>query len=162
MNVQTLYSLQRQLDERIETQHGLQGENLVDRKILALLVEVGELANETRCFKFWSSKPSAPQEIVLEEYVDGLHFILSLGLDLQLAERVEWPDVQASKPLVTQFLDVFQAIHLFEQALSIETYEALLRSYVELGHALQFTSEQIERAYVAKNAVNHERQDQNY
>ncbi|ANB62140.1 dUTP diphosphatase [Anoxybacteroides amylolyticum] len=162
MDIQRLYTMQRQLDERIETERGLKGQNLVERKLLALLVEVGELANETRCFKFWSSKPPAPQEIVLEEYVDGLHFILSLGLDLQLEERVEWPDIQASKPLVEQFLNVFQAIHLFEQALSIETYEALLRSYAALGHALQFTPEQIEQAYIAKNEVNHERQTQNY
>ncbi|MCL6586550.1 MAG: dUTP diphosphatase [Anoxybacillus sp.] len=162
MDIQRLYAMQRQLDERIETERGLKGENLVERKLLALLVEVGELANETRCFKFWSSKPPASFETILEEYVDGLHFILSLGLDLQLAERIEWPNVEESKPLVSQFFTVFQAIHLFEQSLTVETYEALLRSYAALGHALQFTPEQIEQAYMAKNEVNHERQTQNY
>ena len=55
---------------------------IVKRKMLALLVEIGELANETRCFKYWSNKPASEREVILEEYVDGLHFILSIGIDL--------------------------------------------------------------------------------
>lgn len=162
MNLQILFSMQRQLDERIETERGLRGERLIERKLLALLVEVGELANETRCFKFWSSKPKAADETILEEYVDGLHFILSLGLDLSFHKHIEWPNVQESQPLVDQFLFVFEAIHTFRMKLDIETYNQLVYAYAELGHALQFTAEQIERAYVAKNKVNHERQSHNY
>src|SRR5699024_6711369 len=33
---------------------GLEGQDLLDKKILALQVELGELANEHRGFKFWS------------------------------------------------------------------------------------------------------------
>ncbi|KFZ41863.1 dUTPase [Anoxybacillus flavithermus] len=162
MNLQTLFSMQRQLDERIETERGLRGERLIERKLLALLVEIGELANETRCFKFWSSKPKAAVETILEEYVDGLHFILSLGLDLSLDKHVQWPNVQESETLVDQFLRVFETVHTFRMKLDIETYNQLVYAYAELGHALQFTAEQIERAYVAKNEVNHERQSHNY
>ncbi|MGG4002815.1 dUTP diphosphatase, partial [Geobacillus stearothermophilus] len=84
MNWPLFYDMQRALDERIETEHGLMEEDLFARKQLAFLVELGELANETRCFKFWSIKPPAPAERVLEEYVDGLHFLLSLGLECGL------------------------------------------------------------------------------
>ena len=49
--------------------------------MLALLVEIGELANETRSFKFWSVKPASEKKIILEEFVDGIHFILSLGIE---------------------------------------------------------------------------------
>ncbi|MBB6177214.1 dimeric dUTPase (all-alpha-NTP-PPase superfamily) [Anoxybacillus tengchongensis] len=162
MNLQTLFSMQRQLDERIETERGLSGERLIERKLLALLVEIGELANETRCFKFWSSKPKAADETILEEYVDGLHFILSLGLDLSFDKHIEWPNVQESERLVEQFLHVFEAIHTFRMKLDAEAYNELVYVYAKLGHALQFTAEQIERAYVAKNEVNHERQSHNY
>lgn len=81
MNTITLFKMQKALDSHIESQHGLQNEDLFERKVLALLVEIGELANETRCFKFWSVKPSSERNVILEEFVDGVHFILSLGIE---------------------------------------------------------------------------------
>jgi len=80
MNVEKLYSMQYALDTHIEEKHGLK-EDLFNRKMLALLVELGELANETRCFKFWSLKAASEKAVILEEFVDGVHFILSLGLE---------------------------------------------------------------------------------
>ncbi len=73
--------MQQALDSHIEEKHQLQNEDLFTRKTLALLVEIGELANETRCFKFWSVKPASEKQVVLEEFVDGIHFILSLGIE---------------------------------------------------------------------------------
>lgn len=73
MNFKKLFNMQQQLDNRIKEEHNIHTESLFDRKILALQVELGELANETRCFKFWSKKPSAQWNIILEEYVDGIH-----------------------------------------------------------------------------------------
>jgi dimeric dUTPase (all-alpha-NTP-PPase superfamily) len=165
VDLQRLYSMQRMLDERIETQHDLQDENLVDKKMLALLVEIGELANETRCFKFWSLKPPAPPEKVLEEYVDGLHFILSLGIELNFVHAVDKMKKETenySHSLVEQFLHVFQAVNEFQQTKSLETYKHLFTNYLQLGECLGFTNEQIEQAYIKKNEVNHERQNQNY
>jgi dimeric dUTPase (all-alpha-NTP-PPase superfamily) len=161
MNLQALYTLQRQLDERIEAQHGLEGKNLVDPKVLALLVELGELANETRCFKFWSVKPPAPPEKILEEYVDGLHFILSLGLDGGFTFRGSRSQKPCLSP-VEQFLRVYQAVNQFYETQSLENYERLFAEYLYLGEQLGFSAEQIERAYTQKNEVNHERQNQNY
>ena len=51
-------------------------------------MEFGEFANATRCFKYWSNKPSEAQDIVLDEYVDGLHFFLSLGIDIKASKKV--------------------------------------------------------------------------
>src|SRR5699024_6976154 len=69
------------LDTYIEANQEVSGKNLFEEKILALFVEIAELANETRCFKFWSNKPKNEDDVILAEYVDGLHFIMSLGLD---------------------------------------------------------------------------------
>ena len=83
MNLQKLFELQRKLDEHIEQQHQRQeGEDRLGKKILALLVEIGELANETRCFKFWSNKGPSDKNVILEEAADVLHFLLSIGNDI--------------------------------------------------------------------------------
>ena len=42
---------------------------MVKKNKLELLVEIGELANETRFFKYWSNKPM-DMELVKGEYAD--------------------------------------------------------------------------------------------
>ena len=54
MKLQKLFETQKVLDDKIVKEKGLEGVDLLDKKILALQVELGELANEFRGFKFWS------------------------------------------------------------------------------------------------------------
>jgi dimeric dUTPase (all-alpha-NTP-PPase superfamily) len=157
------YKMQDELDRRIESERGLEGENLLSEKILALLVEVGELANETRCFKFWSSKPASPKDIILEEYVDGLHFVLSIGLvsPFDLPEKVEIDHSETNT--VQGFLTVYEDIERFKsEADDVNKYVRLLEHYLMIGRILGFTVDEIKDAYLSKNEVNHTRQDQGY
>jgi dimeric dUTPase (all-alpha-NTP-PPase superfamily) len=162
MNFEQLFDMQRQLDAHIEQKHGLKDESLIERKILALMVEVGELANETRCFKFWSVKPSAPAETILEEYVDGVHFLLSLGLELGIPVDVSIPLEKGKEGLTAQFLNVYEHLSQFRTNISRDTYIKLFSQYLVLGEMLGFSSEDVKRAYEAKNEVNFQRQEQGY
>lgn len=162
VNLAKLFMMQKELDTKIETQHQLQQEILFDRKILALLVEVGELANETRCFKFWSVKPPASIDVILEEYVDGIHFILSLGLEIDIEPTIHFENKQDKRTVTEQFLYVYQSITSFKDERSISMYKNMFEEYLFLGELLGFSSAQIEKAYVSKNEVNHERQKQGY
>lgn len=163
MNYQKLFSMQKGLDEHIETKHGLENESLFHRKVLALLVELGELANETRCFKFWSLKPSSPQETVLEEFVDGVHFILSLGLECGFEQENDYIGKEETKAsLNEQFLHVFELVNNFRNSKAIKDYKELFHAYFQLGELLGFNALDIEKAYVDKNEVNYERQRQGY
>jgi len=62
-------------------------EEYLSKTFLALMVEVAELANATRCFKYWSNKESESKEVLLEEYVDIMHFFLSIGLQLGFSAK---------------------------------------------------------------------------
>lgn len=55
--------------------------------ILAAMVELSEMANEIKCFKHWSKKPSSERNVILEEYVDVLHFFLSIANQLGFSEK---------------------------------------------------------------------------
>ncbi|XQY90940.1 dUTP diphosphatase [Metabacillus sp. HB246100] len=162
MNVTTLYNMQKQLDKKIETQHQLEKESLIERKILALLVEVGELANETRCFKFWSLKAPATTDVILEEFVDGIHFILSLGLEIGTESAVILEEKTGDHSLTEQFLRVYQEINSFQMDHTKENHKQLFEEYLLLGNLLGFSADQVEQAYVSKNEVNHQRQEQGY
>ena len=88
-----MYQKQLELDTEIAKNHNISYEETKDKRLLALLVELGEFANATRTFKFWSFKPSESKERVLDEFADGLHFLLSLGL----AYKFELDSIEVEK-----------------------------------------------------------------
>lgn len=163
MNTEKLFMMQKELDKHIETQHGLMEEDLFDRKVLALLVELGELANETRCFKFWSVKPSSEKAVILEEFVDGVHFILSLGIECGFDHITSIFPVKSEETTVsTQFLEIYDSIHNFRETRSKEDFIFLFESYLKLAELLGLDENEIEQAYIQKNEVNYERQRKGY
>lgn len=157
-----MFKMQMALDQHIESQHGLQNEDLFDKKVLALLVELGELANETKCFKFWSLKPPSPQSIILEEFVDGVHFMLSLGIECGFnhIEDISSNDIEGN--LSEQFLRVYETVQAFRLERSLETYKNMFQNYLNLASILGFKDEEIKTAYISKNEVNYKRQEEGY
>ena len=191
MNLKKLFDMQKKLDEKIlERFPHLRNEDLLPKKILALQVEIGELCNCWRGFKFWSHdqvprtrvlvnrttddigfKNIGPEHIknpLLEEYVDCLHFILSIGLELGITDVAIDSDYTHEDPTIT-------FIHLFSDAWDLfadyypdryekkEIYEIMFNRFIGLGEKhLGFTWEQIEEAYYRKNEINHARQVNKY
>ena len=161
MNLQRLFQMQDALDKRIETEHNLEGIPLLHKKILSLQVELGELANETRCFKFWSTKEPSSKDIILEEYVDCLHFILSIGIEKDFQDiTLEVNHITCD--LSEQFLTLFTTITNFVISSSMDNYLKVFQEFLSLGKNLGFSVEDIENAYLYKNNINHERQDNGY
>lgn len=161
MNLQKLFQMQNTLDHRIQTQHHLEGVPLLHKKILSLQVEFGELANETRCFKFWSTKKQSSNDVILEEYVDCLHFILGLGIEKDFQDIT--PEVKdISSELSEQFLNLYINVADFIKCPSINNYLNIFENFLTLGENLGFCEDDIENAYLHKNKINHERQDNGY
>lgn len=156
MKLGHLYKIQAELKERI----GYKGEDKLEKMMLALLVELGETANEWRGFKYWS-KDQSPRPKLLEEYVDGLHFVLELGLDLGFVfDQVTI--FYECENITKQFLHIYNQVLEVMLHKSKYTYLVLVRLYLGLGEMLGFTSDQIEAAYLEKNRINHERQNNGY
>lgn len=163
MPFEKLFEMQAGLDRYITENHQLQNEDLFDRKVLALLVEIGELANETRSFKFWSLKPSSEKKVILEEFVDGIHFILSLGLEFGFHKQLHHLSEASPKGNINeQFLQVFKAVSHFRETKGFSDYVKVLENYLQLAAMLDITYEEMEQAYIEKNKVNYERQQNSY
>lgn len=160
MRFDRLFSLQKDLNNHIEQAHNLTG-SLLPKKILALQVEIGELANETKCFKYWSTKGPASKDIILEEYVDCLHFILSIGLDKSY-DNIDFIPIQSETEITEQFLNLFIDINDFITCNSKDHYITLFQDFISLGLNLDFSMENIENGYLKKNKVNHKRQEEGY
>lgn len=205
MNLIKLFETQKVLRDRIDYNEP----DRFNKLVLALLVEIGECANEWRGFKFWSKdqKPRTKGECVmcdgfgndiyytgsleagtlqecsepceycdgmgnddsenplLEEYVDGLHFVLELGLEFGFQKTRAFL-VRTDFAIEKMFLKLNKIIAQFVVVEGREHKEfyfgELLSNYLGLGKMLGFTWEEIEQAYFAKNQINHQRQSEGY
>lgn len=162
MNLQRLFELQQNLDQHIRMNHNLEDESLLSKKVLALQVELAELANETRCFKFWSNKLPSNKDVILEEFVDCLHFILTLGIEKGFTDIQEVEVKSPQYDVVGQFSNLYIDINDFIVCNSKDHYITLFEDFLTLGKSLNFSKEEIEEAYYRKNRVNHERQKVGY
>lgn len=193
MELEKLFQTQKVLMDRIEQKHPIQmGENRFLKRLLALLVEAGELANEWRGFKFWSTNQEPrviekcricdgnglfdygdKQELcgycnatgieswpLLEEYVDGLHFVLELAIVLEVKINFEDIRIYKSNSIEHQFIKLYREITNIW--IEREFFLEVLNTYIGLGELLGFTWEEIKQAYFDKNAVNHQRQEDGY
>jgi|SRR5690625_48441 len=163
MDWKKLFTMQKQLDHYIEESNKIPAkQNLFEDKCLALLVELGELANETRSFKFWSTKPPSADEVILEEYVDGVHFILSLGIE----KGFEYSGIENGNKvevdITAQFNTVFTSCIRFNEEPSQINYTTLFTDFLHLGKLLGYHATDIQSAYYKKNKVNYDRQQEGY
>lgn len=102
---------------------------------------------------------------LLEEYVDGLHFVLELGLEREKTTLTVPYDkgwIIKEETITKQFNVLFDVIGNFSKYRTVGNYADILDLYIGLGEMLGFTWEQIEQAYYEKNKVNHKRQEQGY
>lgn len=211
MILEKLYEMQKKLDAKIIKEKGLEGKDLLPNTVLALQVEIAELANEWRGFKHWSDRQEPKHGYValidcgrcsgkgfwfdggrvicggcgstgkitnplLEEYVDCLHFFLSIAnqLDLPEDDLSVWDDIAEGDTAIL-FTDLLHNVGLIlaDRMLAnpIKDVKAFRRDHLRsalfifysLGeHRLGFTFEQIAAAYMEKNRLNHERQANGY
>lgn len=219
-DISELYELQKQLDERIIKEKGLEGQDLLPNTVLALLVEIAETANNWRGFKHWSKdqEPRYEQKChacrgeggfilgdgpedgeiclycegtgiearpLLEEYVDCLHFFLSIArqkgwMDALYLHEEAIEDIRGSGfdgGITGAFLEMkywLLRMHMenkpmesIEKNLGYSTKEFCFRNawfvFIAIGMiGFGFTWEQMCEAYLAKNKVNHDRQENGY
>lgn len=63
MNLEKMFKMQAELDNRIIREKGLEGQDLLPNTYVALITELGEFANEGRWFKHWSDKKEPKRKV---------------------------------------------------------------------------------------------------
>ena len=195
MNLQKMFEMQKELDNRIIREKGLEGQDLLPNTYVALITELGEFANEGRWFKHWSDDQRARNQDryleyrtealggnqwveknpLLEEFADCLHFFLSIAIKKGWKE-----ELNVSKEAIEDFKEagfegglsgVFTEMqwHLLNSNVYKDEYKKKLHFRLSWSLFLAigivgfgFTPDQIEKAYMDKNAVNHKRQQEGY
>lgn len=171
MNTLELCEVQATLDERIRKEKNilLEPQALFKNTLVALDIELAEFANDARWFKVWSHNQD-PKETTLEEFVDSVHFFLSI------ANLKGWQNVLVFEErtlnsnydgdlsqLNENYLEMkhqLARVFFMESKLS---FGAAWMNFLILGMSgFGFTWEQINEAYLSKNKINHQRQETGY
>lgn len=142
MNLEKLYVFQKKLDSQMQDKFDVQAKLLLPQKLLALQVKVGELANETQCFKFWVSKKSVVRRRVLEKYRECLYTVLSIGIEKGF-DVTEFEVKKLEYELTDQFLNLYIDINDFMVCSSKDNYITLIEDLLGFSLTFGFTDDDI-------------------
>ena len=159
--INKIREMQRVLDERILSGLGIEPKEIALEKHLALKTELFELINEIESFKWW--KKNKGKEHILEEGCDVLHFLLSLAND----NEIEFIDVDTNTDMIDMEMNELLGIM---DSLTLDMFiekdytglNFLLKLLSIVLHKKGYNANDLYNAYISKNKVNHERQDNNY
>lgn len=154
IKLQELQELQFKLDTMVLAKNGKV--DVFEETKLAFMVELGELANEIQSFKHWKVNKNINQERILDEWADCLHFALSL--DNQRDYKLDSFLKSEGFKLDDSFIN-FLLMELFQK---VTTKEPLAPYVMRLGIHLGFDTDKLKGAYLSKNKVNIERQNNGY
>lgn len=160
-HIEELATKQRQLDKDILQNNGLTHVATITRRHVAFSVEVGELANEWRGFKYWSKNNRGNAKKVVEEYADVLHFALSL-------HNFYYDETTSFKERYERFKELslprekMDINRIFHDAFTCNTAHSwrlgeMLYLVIVLGELLGLTSDNVVEAYYDKLSVNYKR-----
>ncbi|MGL5357552.1 MAG: dUTP diphosphatase [Metamycoplasmataceae bacterium] len=160
MNISKLLEYQKLLDDEIKKVHLSNEENVWSKRILALYVELSELANEIQSFKYWKKNKKIEQKKIIEEYSDGLHFLFSFALDLNLDPNIE--SILSSKDIDSQFIEIYNQINIFFKSKKTNDLKKIIELYFGLGSLIGINEEELIEGYISKNKTNFLRIKNNY
>lgn len=123
-----------------------------EKNCIELMVEIAELANETRCFKYWSIK-IADKEEVLEEYADCITMILSFFTHFNL-KLDNIPNHYETDDIILLFNELFKESSCMLDSSSENLVKTIFSNIVYLGKLLGFTDDELyEACYKKMNKI---------
>lgn len=157
--IKEMLQMQAKLDEAIMKEYGL---TCIDEGKLrfAIIDEVGELTHELKGNWCWWKKTQAPvdKEKVLGELVDVWHFVLSYTYNFSDVRftHLDW--------IVGKGIDTFEqeglACLLANNVIAED--ENKLFYLIAVSLCLEFTIEDVYKAYCEKNKINYQRLKEGY
>ncbi len=153
IDLNVVYSENKKLDEIFIKKY--YHDDFVKKNKLELLVEIGELANETRCFKYWSQK-EVNNDLVKEEYADCIIMTLCFFnyLNISLDEVIY---TSLDEDVITIFFDIYYQASIFSKREDKTIIKDILVKLINLGYKLGFTDQEIITSCLNKIKIDKER-----
>ena len=163
--IKDIRHLQKNLDIRVRELNNISlEEDLTLEKYIALKTEVFEFVNEIESFKYWKKKKG--KDHILEEACDTLHFIFSIAIDKDVELDMDEVLGENYNPDNYEFNDLIGVMDAMISDCYIENdwedLNGVLMILCILLDKCNFNADDLYKAYIDKNKVNHDRQSNNY
>lgn len=156
-----VYELNKKLDHEFDLLYDINSPEIRSKNILELLVEIGECANETRVFKYWSQKPPSEDEIILAELADCLIMVLSFA-NLSNLNLDEVSLTKSNLNVVDEFIQIYKLASSLTIQFDADLIKKLLNEIINLGHLLGYDDEIICKSCLEKINRNFKRFEHNF
>lgn len=150
---QKLYDENKILDSMFNDLYNIYSVETIEKNIIEVLVELGELANESRCFKYWSKRPPSDKDITLEEYADTLLIIFAFFNVKSIELTEEFPEIENDN-IINQFKILFNLISKLDYNLDNDNLKLIFCNMINLGYLLNFDDEDIINGCIRKININ--------
>lgn len=179
-----MLAAQNDFDQQVIASHGIQwtDEEYFRNTLVALDIELSEFANEAQWFKVWKKDKQINQEKLLEEYIDALHFMLSIAnqknfegfMSIYIDAIEELRESGFDGGLNGIYLELKHNLlrmteaddgqeFVLKYAKSEYSFKMSWYLFIAIGMiGFDFTIEQIETAYFQKMNINKKRQKNGY
>lgn len=133
---------------------------LFEKNEIELLVEIGEFINETKVFKYWTTKyPN--KDKMLEEYADVITMILTFYHELNINIKDLYIK-KDEKNILKLFKDTYKLALDFIENNSGPNLDNLFINVLYIGIILEFNEDEILNAIEQKQKIIEERLNSNY
>ena len=159
MNWNDIYVKNKKLDD-IFYQKFKNDDKMFEKNCIELIVEIGEFANESRCFKYWSNKPMKKEE-TLEELADcimmSLYFFNYLNID-----KVNIKMYNFSSDILICLNDIFKLSTLLIDNINEEIITKIFSYLIYIGNLLNLEEKEIYEACLKKISKQEKRLEEGY
>lgn len=156
------YQRNKQLDQIYIDKYSSIDSKYYEKNCLGLVVELCELANESKCFKYWSiKKPN--KDALLEEYADCLSMLLCI-FNYHEIEEINILDIELSDDIVYMFNEIIRMCTLLmnKDNVNEKILKEIFTYLLHIGKLLDITDREILDACYMKLGKNIERLNSDY
>ena len=115
----------------------------INQKILSFLHDLSEVALESRCYLFWEKEEPVNHQQLLENYLEGLTMLMSIGYELRIDSIKDHTEIPENQDLYSLFFKIYQSILNVQKQYSSEDYQNTIDDYFTLGFKLGIDIDEI-------------------
>ena len=154
-----IYENNKRLDNIFKEKY--QSDNkLYEKNEIELLVEIGEFINETKVFKYWSTKEKNKVK-VLDEYADVITMILTFYHECNMDLKDYLIEIEETD-LLLLFQEIYKLALNFLEHDSEKDLENLFKYVIYIGTLLNLKEDEVLDAIKNKHEVIEERLNSDY
>ena len=115
----------------------------INQKILSFLHDLSEVALESRCYLFWEKEEPVNHQQLLENYLEGLTMLMSIGYELRIDSIKNHTEIPENQDLYSLFFKIYQSTLNVQKQYSSEDYQNTIDDYFTLGFKLGIDIDEI-------------------